>query len=118
MAVGGGGRRRSAIGGRSRRRAVRSRLLELRKDGLAQWQRGRSLMKDPGFELCCCWRLASLGSDMARSKTGVSRERLYRNSKRTEQAAGTSDTYDGRKPQIASYRKEKKKAIEKEVARA
>ncbi|KAK9083209.1 hypothetical protein Scep_029680 [Stephania cephalantha] len=37
-------------------------------------------------------------------------------SKRTEQAAGTSDTHGGRKPQTTSYRKEKQQATKKEVA--
>ncbi|KAK9149037.1 hypothetical protein Scep_007794 [Stephania cephalantha] len=45
--------------------------------------------------------------DMARSKTGVSREQVYWKSKRTEQAVGTSDTRGGKKRQTASYRKEK-----------
>ncbi|KAK9082865.1 hypothetical protein Scep_029336 [Stephania cephalantha] len=56
--------------------------------------------------------------NMARNKTGISRERVYGKSKRTEQAACTSDTSGGRKLQTASYRKEKQKTIKKEVARA
>ncbi|KAK9157777.1 hypothetical protein Scep_004351 [Stephania cephalantha] len=56
--------------------------------------------------------------DMARSKTGVSREGVYGKSKRTEQAAGTSDTRSGRKPQTTSYRKEKQQDVKKEVAHA
>ncbi|KAK9125491.1 hypothetical protein Scep_014337 [Stephania cephalantha] len=55
---------------------------------------------------------------MARSKTGVSRERVYGKSKRTEQGAGTSDTRGERKPQTTSNRKEKHQAAKKEVARA
>ncbi|KAK9151152.1 hypothetical protein Syun_009461 [Stephania yunnanensis] len=55
---------------------------------------------------------------MARSKIGVSRERVYEQYSRTERAAGTLDTRGGRKPQTTLYRKEKQKATEKKVARA
>ncbi|KAK9125703.1 hypothetical protein Scep_014549 [Stephania cephalantha] len=55
---------------------------------------------------------------MAWSKSGVSRERVYGKSKRTEQAVGTSDIPGGRKPQTTSYRKEKQQATKKEVASA
>ncbi|KAK9105591.1 hypothetical protein Scep_022435 [Stephania cephalantha] len=56
--------------------------------------------------------------DMARSKTGVSRQEVYGKSSRTEKATGTSDTRGGRKLQIVLYRKQKQKATEKKVARA
>ncbi|KAK9160297.1 hypothetical protein Syun_006638 [Stephania yunnanensis] len=48
----------------------------------------------------------------------VFKEQAYGMSKRMEQAVGTSDTRGGRKPQRASYRKEKHRATKKEVALA
>ncbi|KAK9087438.1 hypothetical protein Syun_029832 [Stephania yunnanensis] len=48
-----------------------------------------------------------LGTHMAQSKTGVSKERVYGNSNIMEQAASISDTCGWRKPQTTLYRKEK-----------